>query len=95
MRLAAEAGLAADEAREVLAGDRYADDVRADERPAQAFGITGVPFFVIDRQYGLSGAQPPDTVLEVLERAWAEAHPLTVLTPAGGGDACADGSCAV
>jgi predicted DsbA family dithiol-disulfide isomerase len=97
VRLGAEVGLDADEAREVLASDRFADEVRADERQAQAFGINGVPFFVIDRAYGVSGAQPAETLLEVLDTAWAKSHPLQVLTPAGGteGDACADGSCAV
>jgi predicted DsbA family dithiol-disulfide isomerase len=96
VKLGAEAGLDTDEAREVLASDRYADEVRADERQARAYGINGVPFFVIDRKYGVNGAQPAEALLEVMETAWAEAHPLQVLTPAGGaGDACADGSCAV
>ena len=97
VRLAAEAGLDEGEARAVLTSDRYADEVRADERQAHAFGISGVPFFVIDRKYGVNGAQPAEALLEVLETAWAEANPLTVLTPAGGadGDACDDGSCAV
>jgi predicted DsbA family dithiol-disulfide isomerase len=96
VRLAAEAGLDADEAAAVLATDRYADAVRADQRQAQAYGISAVPFFVVDRKYGVAGAQPPEALREVLETAWAEAHPLQVLTPAGGdGDACADGSCSV
>jgi predicted DsbA family dithiol-disulfide isomerase len=94
-RLASEAGLDADEARDVLASDRYADAVRADERQAQAYGITAVPFFVVDRKYGVAGAQPPEALLQVLDTAWAEAHPLQVLTPAGDADACADGSCSV
>jgi predicted DsbA family dithiol-disulfide isomerase len=71
-RLGSEAGLEADEAREVLGSDRYADAVRADQRQAQAFGITAVPFFVVDRKYGVAGAQPPDSLLQVLETAWAE-----------------------
>jgi predicted DsbA family dithiol-disulfide isomerase len=96
VRIAADGGVDADEARQVLTSDRYADEVRADERQAQAYGITGVPFFVIDRAYGVSGAQPPEVLLGALDKAWAQAHPLEVLTPAGGnGDACADGSCAV
>jgi predicted DsbA family dithiol-disulfide isomerase len=94
VRLGAEAGLDADEVRAVLASDRYADAVRADERQAQAYGITAVPFFVVDRKYGVAGAQPPEALLQVLETAWAEAHPLQVLTPVGG-EACADGSCSV
>jgi predicted DsbA family dithiol-disulfide isomerase len=96
VRLGADAGLDAGEAREVLASDRYTDEVRADVRQAQAYGITGVPFFVVDRKYGVSGAQPPEALLEVLDTAWAEAHPLQVLTPAGGNaEACAEGSCSV
>jgi predicted DsbA family dithiol-disulfide isomerase len=95
VRLGADAGLDADEARAVLTSDRYADDVRGDERQAQAYGITGVPFFVIDRTYGVSGAQPPEALLQVLDKAWAETH-RHVLTPAGAeGDACGDGSCVV
>jgi predicted DsbA family dithiol-disulfide isomerase len=97
VRLGAEAGLDAGEARAVLASGRYADEVRADERQAQAYGITGVPFFVVDRKYGVAGAQPPEALRQVLDTAWAEAHPLQVLTPAGGDpDAtCADGSCSI
>ncbi|HEX5439920.1 MAG TPA: DsbA family oxidoreductase, partial [Ktedonobacterales bacterium] len=75
-RLAAEAGLDADEARAVLDGTDYADAVRADERRAQMLGITGVPFFVVDERYGVSGAQPSELLLEALEQAWAESHPL-------------------
>ncbi|WP_338051790.1 DsbA family oxidoreductase [Pseudonocardia acidicola] len=97
VRVAAEAGVDADAARAVLDGDRYADEVRADELQARRYGITGVPFFVIDSTYGVSGAQPAAALREVLDTAWAEANPLTVLTPAGGSDAgaCADGSCAI
>jgi predicted DsbA family dithiol-disulfide isomerase len=92
--LAAEAGLDADAARAVLDGDADAAEVRADERRAAAFGITAVPFFVIDEAYGVSGAQPPDVLLGVLEQAWAEAHPLTMVAT-GGGPGCTDDTCAV
>jgi predicted DsbA family dithiol-disulfide isomerase len=91
-RLAAEAGLDPAEARAVLASDRYLDAVRADEAQARAHGITGVPFFVVDARYGVSGAQPADALLDVLRTAWTAAHPLPALAPAG--DGCADGSCA-
>jgi predicted DsbA family dithiol-disulfide isomerase len=70
--LAAEAGLDPDEVRAVLASDEYGQAVDADERTALSFGISGVPFFVIDRRYGISGAQPAQTIVEVLERVWAE-----------------------
>lgn len=93
-RLGAEAGLDHDEATRVLASDRFLDQVRADEAQARAYGISGVPFFVVDGRYGVSGAQPAEALLEVLETAWAAEHPLTV-TGGGSGAACADGSCSV
>lgn len=71
--LAVAAGLDSAEVRDVLASDRYTDHVETDEKMAQALGATGVPLFVIDRKYGISGAQPPETISAVLERAWAEA----------------------
>ncbi len=72
-RLAAEVGLEAGEVAEVLAGDDYAADVTADEAMAQALGASGVPFFVIDRRYGISGAQPAETIARVLDEAWEKA----------------------
>jgi len=99
---AVEVGLPADEVGSVLGSDRYGDAVRADEAQARAHGINGVPFFVIDAKYGISGAQPADVVLEALDRAWTEHAPLTVLagtSAAIGGsaaaDACDGDSCAV
>jgi len=70
--LAAGAGLDRDEATAVLAGDEYAREVDADERMARSLGVTGVPFFVFDRRYAVSGAQPPEVLTQALDRAWAE-----------------------
>ncbi|HEX4015482.1 MAG TPA: DsbA family oxidoreductase [Frankiaceae bacterium] len=99
VRLAAEAGLDASEVRSALEGQSYLPNVREDQREAQAFGISGVPFFVIDRKYGVSGAQPPAALLEVLEQAWAESHPVPTLLTVGGdasnGDACGPDGCPV
>jgi predicted DsbA family dithiol-disulfide isomerase len=72
-RLAVEAGLDRDEAASVLATDAYGEQVDTDEAMARALGATGVPLFVVDRKYGISGAQPADTITQVLERAWSEA----------------------
>ena len=72
--IAEEAGLDPHEARAVLEGDAYAADVRADERRAADLGITSVPFFVMGG-LGVSGAQPPDVLLDVLEEAWKERQP--------------------
>jgi predicted DsbA family dithiol-disulfide isomerase len=69
---AADVGLDRDEALAVLAGDQYAQAVEADEQVAYSLGVSGVPFFVIDRRYGISGAQPAETITQVLERVWAE-----------------------
>jgi len=91
--LAAEAGLDADETRGVLASDRYADAVRADEQQARTYGISGVPFFVVDGRYGVSGAQPAELIASVLEKAWSEQSPLSVV--AGGAPGCEGDACAV
>ncbi len=93
--IVAAAGLPADEARAVLASDAYADEVRADERRAVGFGITGVPFVVIDERYGVSGAQPVAVFQETLEAAWAAAHPLVMAGGAGSAESCDGESCAL
>ena len=58
----------------VLTSDAYAEQVRADEQLAARLGISGVPFFVIDGQYGLSGAQPTAQLVAALDQAWATGH---------------------
>jgi predicted DsbA family dithiol-disulfide isomerase len=68
-RLAVEVGLPAVEVRALLAGDRFAAEVREDERTAAAIGINAVPFFVVDRRIGASGAHPPAALLELLRQA--------------------------
>ncbi|MEJ1086935.1 DsbA family oxidoreductase [Microbacterium sp. Mu-80] len=70
--LAAEVGLDADETRAALQADEFLDAVRADQAQARAYGITGVPFFVIDGQYGISGAQPAEAFTNVLRDLWAK-----------------------
>jgi predicted DsbA family dithiol-disulfide isomerase len=72
-RLAVEAGLDREAVTEVLTSDRYADHVDTDQAMARALDATGVPLFVIDRRYGIRGAQPTETIASVLDRAWAEA----------------------
>ncbi|MEU3580303.1 DsbA family oxidoreductase [Streptomyces globisporus] len=95
--LAEEAGLDAVEARAVLADpEAYADDVRTDEREAAELGANAVPFFVLDRRYGISGGQPSEVFVQALEQAWKD-RPATDLTTVGG-DAAAcdtDGACEV
>jgi predicted DsbA family dithiol-disulfide isomerase len=69
-RLALEVGLPQDEVRDALAGDRYATEVRDDERTAMALGIEAVPFFVVDRRMGAAGAHPPEALGQLLLRGW-------------------------
>jgi predicted DsbA family dithiol-disulfide isomerase len=92
-RLATDVGLEESAVLEVLASDAFAAEVRQDEEEARRLGISGVPFFVIDRTYGISGAQPSEVMLSTLDQAWVDSHPLTMV-PAGGDDAsCTDESC--
>jgi predicted DsbA family dithiol-disulfide isomerase len=93
--LAAEVGLDRQAAADVLAGDDYADAVDADLALARGFGASGVPFFVFDRKYGISGAQETAVFTEVLERAWAEAAPNPLVLSGDQGETCTDDSCAV
>ena len=71
-----EVGVEEAEARDVLATERFADDVREDELLASQLGIQGVPFFVLRPQLGVSGAQPPEVLVQALQRAWDEAVTL-------------------
>ena len=91
-----QAGLPAAQVEAVLYGDAYADAVRADEQEATRYGITGVPFFVADGKYAVSGAQPPEVLLQLLRRAYGERSQLTPVTTDSNSEASCDGdSCAV
>ncbi|MFF5493242.1 DsbA family oxidoreductase [Streptomyces aquilus] len=98
VELAVGAGLDEADVRKVLADPTaYADDVRADEREAAELGANGVPFFVLDRKYGVSGAQPAEVFAQALTQAWGERSPLQLLDQGGQGhaDACGPDGCAV
>ncbi len=88
-RLTVDAGLPEDEVREVLLTDRYAEEVREDERTASALGISAVPFFVVDRSIAASGAQPAELLLELLRRA----RPEPALEVVADGAACGPDGC--
>ncbi|MDU0368488.1 DsbA family oxidoreductase [Microbacterium sp. KSW4-17] len=70
--LAVEVGLDEAEVREALSSQRYRAAVRADQEQARQFGITGVPFFVIDGKYGVSGAQPVEAFSQIARQVWGE-----------------------
>jgi len=83
--LAVEVGLPETGARATLASDRYAEQVRDDERTALALGISAVPTFVVDRALGASGAHPPEALLELLRQGWADRPQPSVVA---GGERC-------
>ncbi len=92
--VATGAGLDAARVEAVLVGDEYADAVAADVAQARAYGATGVPFFVVDSAYGVSGAQPSEVFTQVLERAWTASHPV-LETVGGDADACGPDGCPI
>jgi predicted DsbA family dithiol-disulfide isomerase len=75
---------------------RIDEAVRADEAEAAALGATGVPFFVIDEKYGVSGAQPTELFAEILEKAWGEKRPaITTIAGAEDAEACGPDGCPI
>ena len=89
VELAVQAGLDETEVRAVLAdATAFAADVRADEQEAQALGANGVPFFVLDRKFGVSGGQPAEVFTQALQEAWAAQTPALKVV----GEAAPDGA---
>jgi predicted DsbA family dithiol-disulfide isomerase len=86
-------GLPVERVEAVLRTDEYAAEVQADLDQARAYGISGVPFFVVDSKYAVSGAQPTELFTQLLERAWGEAHPS--LEVVGDGTVCGPDGCPV
>lgn len=92
-------GVGLDEGRvdEVLGSREFEDAVEADVRRAASYGATGVPFYVVDGKYGVSGAQPTELFAQVVQRAWDESHPgLEIVTGSTDeADACGPDGCAL
>lgn len=72
LQLASDAGLDAERVSGILSSEDYGREVRADEAEAQQLGIHGVPFFVLGRRFGVSGAQTADIMLQALDKVWSE-----------------------
>ena len=91
-KVATDVGLDPARVDEVLASEEFLDDVRADVARGPGVRRQGSAFFVVDRKYGVSGAQPVEVLTDVLGRAWDESHPsLTVLGASD--DTCGPGGC--
>ena len=87
-------GLDETELKEMLSSAAWAEEVRKDEEEARAIGVSGVPFFVFNDKYAVSGAQSPETFLQVLEKAWAEFEDEKKSLQVTEGQSCStDGDC--
>ncbi|NMO97793.1 DsbA family oxidoreductase [Paenibacillus lemnae] len=95
--LAQEAGLSREEAAAVLAGNQYADHVRADEEAAHKIGVRGVPFFVFGGKYAVSGAQPAEVFSSALDKALESEASLIMVDEKNNkeGGSCRDDSCGI
>ncbi|MEI2712548.1 MAG: DsbA family oxidoreductase [Nocardioides sp.] len=91
--IAVSAGLDPARVDAVLGSDEYASDMWADIEQAQAFGANGVPFFVFENKYAVSGAQPVAVFTDVLTKVWAESHPT--LQTLATGEECGPDGCAL
>jgi predicted DsbA family dithiol-disulfide isomerase len=98
--LAEATGINRSKALEVL-NDKtaFSDEVRNDERTAQQIGVTGVPFFVVNQKYSISGAQPQETFSRALAQIWEEENPKLkfqeLSSDSGEGAVCSDDNCEV
>jgi predicted DsbA family dithiol-disulfide isomerase len=93
VQIGTDIGLDAAEVRAVLSSDTYADEVQQDIYQAQQVGVRGVPFFVVNQKYAVSGAQPSETFLGLLNKVWQEEQPATLVNVADGNSCSTDGVC--
>ncbi|MCF3109308.1 DsbA family oxidoreductase [Niabella sp. CC-SYL272] len=95
-RLGKEIGLTEEDINEALTNEAYAGKVNRDLYEAQQIGVRGVPFFVFNRKYAVSGAQPPEAFTQTLDKAfaeWRQEHPLPSLEITEGPSCTPDGHC--
>lgn len=96
--LGVQSGLDAEATAAMLESDRFRDEVLADEMTAKRAGIRGVPYFVINGKYAISGAQPAEVFAEALQQAWKEENPIILFeSPSSDpkSSTCEDGTCQV
>jgi predicted DsbA family dithiol-disulfide isomerase len=93
VQIGTEIGLDAAEVRNVLDSNAYAEDVQRDIYQAQQVGARGVPFFVVNQKYAVSGAQPSETFLGLLNKVWDEEKPATLINVAASNSCSVDGVC--
>jgi predicted DsbA family dithiol-disulfide isomerase len=94
-KLGIEVGLDSEEIAQVLNSNTYGSEVQQDQEEANVIGVQGVPFFVLDNKYAISGAQPATAFLETLEKVWEEGKFETkpTLLNTTDGDSCGIDGC--
>ena len=91
--LASEVGLSKEEALLILEKNEYKDQVKFEQQEARQIGVQGVPFFVLNRKYGVSGAQQTAYFKQALEQIWAEENPLQTLGDQDESQSCDHDEC--
>ncbi len=89
-------GLTEEDIKDALENDKYAYEVRKDIQESQEIGVRGVPFFVLDRKFGVSGAQPVEAFTQTLEKAyedWSQKQQNIPLDISQGSSCSIDGNC--
>ena len=95
LKLAEEVGLDVKKAEKVLSSKQYTDKVDAEIMEGRQVGVQGVPFFVLNRKYAISGAQQEDYFLSALNQLWTETNPIKSFEGADDGHVCNDESCSI
>lgn len=93
VQVAKSIGMNAEEVENILKSDAFSYEVKQDEMEAHNIGVTGVPFFVFEDKYAVSGAQPAEVFLQTLEKTWEEIRDLTTLEVTPGESCNIDGTC--
>lgn len=96
MDIGTSIGLDKNEVSKMLSSDDFTNEVRQDEAIAQNIGINGVPFFVLNNKYGVSGAQQPETFSQALQQAWGEyekTNPQIIMNNTQGDTCDINGNC--
>ncbi len=95
INLAKEVGLDEEKTKSMLASNDFADQVNLEIQEARQVGVQGVPFFVLNRKYGVSGAQQEEYFTQVLEQLWQEDNNLNVISDSDEGHTCDDEGCSI
>lgn len=95
LQMVEEIGLDKTEAKQVLNSKQFEDVVDGEIKEGREVGVRGVPFFVLNRKYGVSGAQAEEYFYEVLEQLWKEEHPEIEVKQFATGATCTDEGCSI